>query len=58
MTTRATVAMGVWVLLMVLVGTLTVGVTSTFYFGIVGVLAVVVAALTIITRHRGQRPRG
>lgn len=57
MTTRATVAMGVWVLLMVLIGTMTVGIASSFYLGMVGVLAVVVAALMIVSRYRGQRPR-
>lgn len=56
MSTRATVALGVWVLLMVLVGTMTVGVTAAFYLGMVVVLALIVAVLMVLTRRRGPDP--
>ncbi|AWU96152.1 hypothetical protein [Azospirillum ramasamyi] len=59
MSARAIVSLGVWILAMVLLGTLTVGVALAFYVLLTLCFAVVVAALTLLVRrrenHRGEQ---
>ena len=59
MSARAIVLLGVWILAMVLLGTLTVGVALAFYVLLTLCFAVVVAALTLLVRrrenHRGEQ---
>lgn len=60
MTARTIVSLGVWILLMVLVGTMTVGVTLAFYVAMTAFFAIVVAVIMVTTRERGdtrQNPR-
>ncbi|AIB14620.1 membrane protein (plasmid) [Azospirillum argentinense] len=52
MSSRAIVSLGVWILAMVLIGTLTVGVALLFYVALTAFFAVVVAILMLITRQR------
>ena len=52
MSSRAIVSLGVWILAMVLIGTMTVGVALLFYVALTAFFAVVVAVMMAITRHR------
>ncbi|ALJ37615.1 hypothetical protein D9623_20020 [Azospirillum brasilense] len=52
MSSRAIVSLGVWILAMVLIGTLTVGVALLFYVALTAFFAVVVAILMLVTRQR------
>ncbi|OYD83011.1 hypothetical protein [Azospirillum brasilense] len=52
MSSRAIVSLGVWILAMVLIGTLTVGVALLFYVALTAFFAVVVAILMLATRQR------
>ncbi|MBK3775555.1 hypothetical protein JJL56_00635 [Azospirillum sp. YIM DDC1] len=52
MSSRAIVSLGVWILAMVLIGTMTVGVALLFYVALTAFCAVVVAILMLITRQR------
>ena len=54
MSSRSIVALGLWFLLMVLVGTLTVGMALAFYVGVLAFFAALVAVLMLVTRHRGD----
>ncbi|WP_448189118.1 hypothetical protein [Azospirillum sp. sgz301742] len=54
MTSRSIVALGLWILLMVLVGTMTVGITLAFYVAVTAFFAVLVGVLMVVTRHRGE----
>lgn len=44
--------MGVWILLMVLVGTFTVGIAFAFYIAMTAFFGIVVAVLMVISRRR------
>ncbi|WP_042695195.1 hypothetical protein [Azospirillum sp. B506] len=59
MSARAIVSLGVWILAMVLLGTMTVGLALAFYLLLTLAFAVVVAGLTLLTRrreeHRGEQ---
>ncbi|MDR6773744.1 hypothetical protein [Azospirillum sp. BE72] len=59
MSARAIVSLGVWILAMVLLGTMTVGLALAFYVLLTLCFAVVVAALTLLVRrrdnHRGEQ---
>ena len=59
MSARAIVSLGVWILAMVLVGTMTVGLALAFYLLLTLCFAVVVAALALLARrrenHRGEQ---
>ncbi|CBS90186.1 hypothetical protein [Azospirillum lipoferum] len=52
MSARAIVSLGVWILAMVLLGTMTVGLALAFYVLLTLCFAVVVAALTLLVRRR------
>lgn len=52
MTSRTIVALGLVFLLMVLVGTLTVGMALAFYVGVIVFFAVLVGILMLVTRQR------
>lgn len=52
MSSRAIVSLGVWILAMVLIGTLTVGVALLFYVALTAFFAVVAAILMLVTRQR------
>lgn len=52
MSSRAIVSLGVWILAMVLIGTMTVGVALLFYVALTAFFAVVVAVMMVVTRHR------
>ncbi len=52
MSSRAIVSLGVWILAMVLIGTMTVGVTLLFYVALTAFFAVVVIIMMVITRSR------
>jgi uncharacterized membrane protein len=52
MSSRSIVALGLWILLMVLLGTLTVGMALAFYVAVTVFFAVVVGVLMLVTRHR------
>lgn len=54
MSSRTIVSLGVWILLMVLLSTLTVGMTLVFYILLTGFCAVVVGVLTVLTRPRAE----
>lgn len=54
MSSRAIVSLGVWILAMVLIGTLTVGVALLFYVALTAFFAVVVAILMLVTRQRND----
>ena len=53
MSSRSIVALGLGILLMVLLGTLTVGMGLVFYVAVTVFSAVVVGVLMLIARHRG-----
>lgn len=55
MSSRAIVLLGVWILAMVLLGTMTVGFSLMFYIALTGFFAVVAAVLMLITRQRARR---
>lgn len=55
MSSRSIVALGIWILLMVLLGTLTVGMALAFYVAVTVFFAVVVAVLMLVTRQREDR---
>ncbi|HYG90308.1 MAG TPA: hypothetical protein VD978_29080 [Azospirillum sp.] len=55
MSSCSIVLLGLWILLMVLVGTMTVGVALAFYVAMTVFFAVVVVILMIATRHREDR---
>ncbi|WP_042445589.1 hypothetical protein [Azospirillum sp. B510] len=57
MSARAIVSLGVWILAMVLVGTLTVGLALAFYVMLTLCFAVVVAALSLFVRRRENHRR-
>jgi len=52
MSSRGIVTLGLWILLMVLVGTMTVGMALAFYAAMTAFFAVVVLILMVVTRHR------
>jgi heme A synthase len=52
MSSRSIVALGLWILLMVLVGTMTVGMALAFYLAVTAFFAVLVGVLMLVTRHR------
>ncbi|WP_306705983.1 hypothetical protein [Azospirillum isscasi] len=52
MSSRAIVSLGVWILAMVLIGTMTVGVALLFYVALTAFFAVVVVIVMFITRQR------
>ena len=54
MSSRSIVALGLGFLLMVLLGTLTVGMALAFYVAGIAFFAVVVGVLMLVTRHRGD----
>jgi hypothetical protein len=59
MSARAIVSLGIWILAMVLLGTMTVGLALAFYVLLTLCFAVVVAGLTLLVRrrdnHRGEQ---
>ncbi len=57
MSSRAIVSLGVWILAMVLIGTMTVGVALLFYVALTAFFAVVVAVMMAITRHRDSEDK-
>ncbi len=57
MSSRAIVSLGIWILAMVLVGTMTVGLALFFYVALTAFFAVVVAVMMRITRHREAEKR-
>ncbi|WP_029007806.1 hypothetical protein [Azospirillum halopraeferens] len=57
MSARTIVLLGVWILVMVLIGTLTVGMTPGFYLGTTAFFAVVVAVLMVVSRGRSNHHR-
>lgn len=57
MSARAIVSLGVWILAMVLIGTMTVGLALAFYLLLTLCFALVVAALTLLSRRR-ENQRG
>ncbi len=54
MSSRAIVSLGVWILAMVLLGTMTVGLALFFYVALTAFFAVVVGVMMLITRRREQ----
>lgn len=54
MSSRTIVSLGVWILLMVLIGTLTVGITMAFYAVMTVFFALLVGILMIVTRRRPE----
>jgi hypothetical protein len=54
MSSRTIVSLGVWILLMVLLGTLTVGMALAFYVVLTVFFAVVVGVLMLITRPKAE----
>ena len=54
MSSRTIVSLGVWILLMVLIGTLTVGMALAFYVLLTVFFALVVGILMLITRPRTE----
>lgn len=54
MSSRTIVSFGVWILLMVLIGTLTVGITMAFYAIMTVFLALLVGILMLVTRRRSE----
>ena len=62
MSDRAIVALGVWLLSLVLMGTATIGIAIAFYIGLGTVMAALAAILFIASRrraggrHAGARP--
>ncbi|SMH47382.1 hypothetical protein [Azospirillum agricola] len=59
MSSRAIVSLGVWILAMVLVGTLTVGVALAFYVALTALCALVAVALSVLSHRRAvRRERG
>ncbi|PWC56398.1 hypothetical protein [Azospirillum sp. TSO22-1] len=54
MSSRSIVALGLGILLMVLLGTLTVGMALAFYVAVTVFFAVLVGVLLLIARHRGD----
>ncbi len=57
MSSRAIVSLGVWILAMVLVGTMTVGFALLFYVALTAFFAVVVVIMMLITRQRDDNRR-
>lgn len=57
MSSRAIVSLGVWILAMVLIGTMTVGFALLFYVALTAFFAVVVVIMMLITRHREEDRR-
>lgn len=57
MSSRAIVSLGVWILAMVLVGTMTVGFALLFYVALTAFFAVVVVIMMLITRQRDDDHR-
>ena len=55
MSSRTIVSLGVWILLMVLIGTLTVGMALAFYVLLTIFFALVVGVLMLITRPRTEQ---
>ncbi|WP_158043855.1 hypothetical protein [Skermanella pratensis] len=54
MSDRAIVALGVWLLLLVLMGTATIGIATAFYIGLGTVMAALAAILFIASRRRAD----
>ncbi len=54
MSSRSIVALGLWILLMVLLGTLTVGMALAFYVAVTAFFAVLAVVLMLVTRRRGD----
>jgi len=57
MSSRAIVSLGVWILAMVLLGTMTVGFALLFYVALTAFFAVVVVVMMLITRQREEDRR-
>lgn len=55
MSSRAIVLLGVWILVMVLMGTMTVGISLIFYIGLTAFFTLVVGGLTLLSRRRADR---
>lgn len=55
MSSRAIVSLGVWILAMVLIGTMTVGAALLFYVALTAFFALVVGVLMLLTRRRADR---
>jgi len=55
MSARAIVSLGVWILAMVLIGTMTVGLALAFYLMLTLAFAVVVAGVTLFARRRDSQ---
>lgn len=54
MSARIIVTLGVWILVMVLIGTMTVGLTGTFYLAMTAFFAAVVGVMMLLSRRRGE----
>lgn len=55
MSSRAIVSLGVWILVMVLIGTMTVGIALAFYVALTAFFALVVGGLALLSRRRADR---
>ncbi|MCG5242970.1 hypothetical protein [Azospirillum doebereinerae] len=55
MSSRAIVSLGVWILAVVLVGTMTVGAALFFYVGLTAFFALVAVVLSVVSRRRAER---
>ncbi|PWC34018.1 hypothetical protein [Azospirillum sp. TSO35-2] len=55
MSARVIVSLGVWILVTVLLGTLTIGLALAFYVLLTVCFAVLVLALTLLARRRDDR---
>ncbi|HEY0832603.1 MAG TPA: hypothetical protein VGE72_01735 [Azospirillum sp.] len=54
MSARTIVSLGLWILLMVLVGTMTIGFALAFYLAMTAFFGAVVAVMMVVARHRAQ----
>lgn len=57
MSSRAIVSLGIWILAMVLLGTMTVGFALLFYIALTAFFAVVVVVMMLISRQRDDERR-
>lgn len=57
MSARIIVSLGIWILLMVLVGTMTVGFAMAFYVAMTVFFAILVGVMMFISRRRAETPR-
>lgn len=54
MSSRAIVSLGVWILAMVLIGTMTVGLALFFYVALTVFFAIIGLIMMLVTRHRDE----